>query len=569
MIESRTTETPEVHPVVAKILERRKILPQDWHDYFSWDLKSLPDMTDLIDLDKASRRIILAIDAGEKIGIYGDYDVDGTTSCALFGHFFRMLGVEVELFQPSRFVEGYGVHPESIEAAINKGVKVLITVDCGISNVETAEYAKERDIDLIITDHHKDAAPHLPNAYAVVNPNRRDEPEGNPLTVLAGVTVAFCVCLKVKMILEKEFDRSMPSLYPLLQFVGIGTICDLAKLTPVNLKLTRHGLKQIPDSQYPGILSFFTNDELSRGSVPSESISFGVGPIINSKGRLDHPERALKLLMAKNSQEALGEILHLKEINLERKRIQNEVFHLAKKEAIKQVAKKTKILLTYSPEFHEGVIGIVASKLVETFKLPAIVLTDSEVKGIIKGSARTAGNLNLFELLNNNRDLFIKFGGHKAAAGLSMPKEKLHKLRDQLNKELSDIPEIVRTTQDSFDCEISFCDITPDLIAELDKMEPFGMGNAKPLFRMRDAKLVNFQILKDTHVKWTFQSADQRSIQKLSGISFFYLDGHDFQRPSEIFQNQQFGIDVYFELGINYFRGNKTIQLMVKRIKTL
>src|SRR5690606_38654256 len=205
----------------------------------------------MIDLKKASHRLITAMDKGEKIAVYGDYDVDGTTSCALLWHFFNMLGVSVGLYQPSRFIEGYGVHPSSIDEAVNDGVKVLITVDCGITNTQTADYAQGK-LDLIITDHHRDAAPELPKAYAVVNPGRRDEPQDSPLRSLAGVGVAFALGLHITTDLARS-GREMPSIYPLLQFVAIGTISDLARMTPLDLRLTRHGLKRIPKTPCPGI----------------------------------------------------------------------------------------------------------------------------------------------------------------------------------------------------------------------------------------------------------------------------------------------------------------------------
>lgn len=560
------TNNNTIHPIISKLLTKRGIDSQKANQFFSWDLKALPELTDLIDIEKTANRICDAIDKNEKIGIYGDYDVDGTTSCALFWHFFQMLEVNVELFQPSRFVEGYGVHPSSIENAIDKGVKVLITVDCGITNLETAEYAKDRDIDLIITDHHKDAREHLPNAYAVVNPNRRDEPADSELKYLAGVGVAFAVCLAVKNKLESQ-GKKIGSIYPLLQFVAIGTICDLAKLSPMNLKLTRHGLKQIPKTYYSGIASFFTQEDRNVEVIPSEKISFYVGPLINSKGRLDHPEKALNLLISKDYKEAFANYSHLEISNRERKIIQKEVFDLAKKKMIKEI-KSDNLLscIVYDPNFHEGVIGIVASKLVETFEVPAMVFTNAEQEGVIKASCRSAGDLNLYDCLKECEDLFIKFGGHKAAAGLSMPKENFEAFKVKMNNLLSQIPEIERTVQDHYDLYINFSDINKKLVTDLDCMEPFGMGNERPIFRMTDARIESYTILKDIHVKWTFVS-DSLPGQKISGISFNFIGKWNTLLPDQIFQKQaDEGLTVQFQIGINRFRGNETIQLMVDKV---
>lgn len=565
MTNLQSTPSKGMHPVIESILLKRGYTPETFPDFFSWNLRDLPDLTTMLDLEKSALRIITAIDNDEKIGIYGDYDVDGCTSCALFYQYFQMLGVTVELFQPSRFVEGYGVHNSSIETAIEKGVKLLITVDCGITNNETADYAKERGLDLIITDHHGDIRDEMPNAYAVVNPNRRDEPKDSELKALAGVGVAFAVCLVIKKELDKR-EAPTKSIYPLLQYVAIGTICDMAKLNLMNIKLTRHGLKQIIDTKYAGVNCFFNDEDRNAPFIASEKISFYVGPLINSKGRLDHPEKALNLLIAKNHKEAFANYSHLEISNRERKFIQKEVFESAKDQVIKKMRSEPLINIVYGPQWHEGVIGIVASRLVETFEIPAIVFSDSETPGIIKASCRSAGDLDLFKALQACSDLFLKFGGHKAAAGLSMKKENLPTLIDKMNAYLALIPEIQRTKQDHFDLDISFNDISRQLVKELESMEPFGMGNGKPVFRIKDCIIESYKLMKDVHVKWTFQHKDNPKI-KISGISFNFIGKWNTPLPEEIFNAQNTeGVTVQFTVGINRFRGNESIQLMVNRI---
>lgn len=554
------------HPIVQKILRNRDFSEEEMAEFFSWNLQSLPDLSQLKDLDKGARRIVEAILQDHVIGIYGDYDVDGTTSCALFYHFFKMLGKEVLLFQPSRFVDGYGLHKSSIDVAKEKNVDVLITVDCGITNTEAAQYALDQGLDLIITDHHKDGAPEMPKALAVINPNRRDEEE-SPLKYLAGVGVAFAVCVEVRKILL-SLDHDCPSLYSLLQFVSIGTICDLAKLDFVNLKLVRHGLKQIPETKYPGVRAFFGPQERSYNHIPSEKISFNVGPLINSKGRIDHPESALNLLTTFDDTVASKFYRELELSNSERKRIQREVFEQAKANILKTHSPEQEMFINvvYHPTFHEGVVGIVASKLVETFSVPAIVFTDSEDEGIIKGSARTAGTVSIFNLLNEASDLFIKFGGHHSAAGLSLKKENLIPLRRSLEESIKKFPKEERINQDHYDLEIPFEDITPRLAKELESMEPFGQGNAKPVFLTRDFKLDSFILLKDVHVKWTFGSVKKRGL-KLTGISFNYMHKWEAISPEDILQFQEDKrLKMQFTININRFNGKEFLQLMVNKI---
>jgi len=557
---------PSLPEALLKLIAHRK---QDLQETLSSDLKKLPDLSTLKDLDKAAVRIISAIHNNEKIGIYGDYDVDGTASCALFHHFFKMLGdksPEIVLIQPSRFIEGYGLHLSSIEEAIQNNIKVLITVDCGITSIEAANYAHEKGLCLIITDHHRDAAPEMPNAFAVVNPNRRDEDLTSPLCALAGVGVAFAVCLKVKLLLEKE-NFPLPTLYPLLQFVALGTICDLAYLNPMNLKLVRHGLKQLGKTQYPGLAVFIKNDE-RKYPIPSEKLSFFIGPMINSKGRLDHAEMALNTLIADSDERARECVHYLEVANNDRKFIQGQVFESAKKQILSNHEDNPGINVAFNPEWHEGVIGIVASKLVETFLIPAIVFTRAE-EGKVKASARTAGELNLFDALNECSELFIKFGGHKAAAGLTMLEENLGAFTEKIKTVVKRMPEIMRTKSTSYDIELRAQDITPALVRSLDLLEPFGPGNERPIFCLRDLKVSNVDYLKEVHVRWNFESATAPQY-KLKGISFNYLGKwgrihpNDFLRPGKFAQQTA---TAYFTLGVNRFNGNEFIQLMVDKVE--
>lgn len=553
----------EIHHSIIKLLESRGIHRGQFDQFFSWDLKDIPDLTQMIDLTKASERIITAIKANESIAIYGDYDVDGTTSCALLYHFFEMLKVKVKLIQPSRFKEGYGIHESSIIEAHEQNINVIITVDCGITGHAASFKAKELGIDLIITDHHKDASPELPCAYAIINPNRRDEPD-SPLKCLAGVGVAFALAHKIRGLLLAK-GQEIPSLYPLLTFVAIGTIADLAHLNYLNMRLVRHGLKLLQNPPYPGLRAFFTPDEL-KYPISSEKVSFQIGPLINSKGRLDHPELALNLLISDNFENARSLYLQLETTNNERKFIQSQVYTKAKEQFISQGPVEDQVCaVLYASDWHEGVIGIVASRIVETFRIPAIIFTDAEEEGVIKASARTAGELNLFDILKSLDSFFIKFGGHKAAAGLSMKKENFNAFKIALAEQLHKIPAILRTKPIDFDLEINQEDIDAKLVKDLQLLEPFGNGNPKPTFRAKNLLLHSYKILKDVHVRWTFANEEKKA-QFLQGISFNFVNKWDQLSPEEIYQNKS-PLSAYFNLGINRFNGNEYIQLQVQRIE--
>ncbi len=554
------------NPIISKILESRGIHHQDWKEFLSWDLQKLPSLVDLIDLEKASMRLIKALDEDEKIVVYGDYDVDGTTSCALLFHFFKLFNKEVILFQPDRLTEGYGLHEGYLTKAKEQNVKVFITVDCGITSEKEAIFAKELGIDLIITDHHQDILKTIPCAFAVINPSRRGQ-DKKGLERLAGVGVAFCLALEIKQKLEEQ-GRECPSIYPLLEFVALGTICDLAVLDNTNLRLCRHGLKQLKKSSFPGINAFLNEQEKKGPLVKSEKLAFYIGPLINSKGRIDSPEMSLQLLTCADQVYAYQLHAHLKSCNDQRKYIQANVLKEAKEQALKElIDDDLSITIVYGKDWHEGVIGIIASKLVDTYRVPAIVLTDSEDPQILKASVRSAGELDIFSELEKNSNLFNKFGGHEKAAGFSMPKKNLDKLKKNMRKQLKDVPVSIRTKDYRYDIELKFDEVTSSLVYDLDQLEPFGNGNPNPTFVMKDIYLESYKIMKDCHVKWSFKSKISSQRKKLQGISFFYIGKWGEVSPEDILKRQDTeNLSIYFTLGINHFNGNQYLQLLVERL---
>jgi single-stranded-DNA-specific exonuclease len=559
-------------PAFQRLLKARGYTEDNFQKLFSWDLKETIKITEILDLEKAAFRLLRAIEQKEKIAVYGDYDVDGTTSCALLWHFFQLLNVTVDVIQPSRFIEGYGLHISSIEEAHRRGIKVLVTVDCGITSAPAALAAKEVGIELIITDHHRDALDEWPEAYAIVNPNRRDEPLDSPLRALAGVGVAFALAVKIKEKVQELQGQSLPSLYPLLSFVAVGTICDLAPMTTLNLILCRHGIKVISQSPSLGLKLFFTEEDFKYGISP-DKLSFQVGPLINSKGRMDHPERAFLLLVTNSREEARTHMTHLEWANQERKATQNKVFEEAKQLVLEHQLHHHPALVLYRPDWHEGVIGIVASKMVETFQLPTVILTDTEDKHFIKGSARSVGELNIFDCLKSCESWLVKFGGHKAAAGMTLKKDELISFREQFNQTVAQVPLALRQKSQDWDIEIERADITPQFVKELQTLAPFGIQNPRPKFRMQNISLQSYKILKEAHVKWTFQEktlSDKRLTQirpPLSGISFFYFSKLDSPTPDMIFQNQDQPLEIEFSLEINRFNGNENIQLQVDKVR--
>jgi len=555
-----------LHPILGQVLHKRGLTQKaQLEEFFSWDLKSIPSFSKLKDVSIAAKRIAKAVLNDEKIAAFGDYDADGTTSLALLWHFFKLLNIEIDLLQPSRFVEGYGLHISSVDKAQELGAKLLISVDCGITAHETANYAREKNLDLIITDHHLDSGTGLPEAFAVVNPNRQDEDANSPFAALAGVGVAFFLCTQVRTELILQ-GIDVPSLYPLLQFVAIGTICDLAPLNSLNLKLCRHGLHAMPKTTFWGIRAFLAPEEREEASVPGDKIGFYIGPMINSKGRLEHPEEALRLLTAQDEETAREYHTRLEIANNERKFVQNQIYGEAKEDILNSIeGGKLDIAIAYAPHWHEGVIGIVASKLVDNFKVPALVFTQSQEEGILKSSARSVGELNLYELLHNCQEYFLKFGGHEKAAGLSLKEENFASFKQKIQAEIQKIPLQLRMPNSYYDLELSPEQINVELAQQLSIMGPFGPHNEKPVFHLKDFQIESFKLMKDIHVRWFFSSKKNPQI-KLQAVSFNFVGKWGVPHPQEIFRMQdEVNLKAEFFLDINKFNGKSFLQLQVQK----
>lgn len=549
----------------------------------SWDLKSLPPFKQLLDIEKAADIILQNLESNSLIGIFGDYDVDGTTSCALFYHFFTQLKLPhtplIKCYQPGRFKEGYGLHVHSVELAKSENVSLLITVDCGITSIEAAKRAQELHLDLIISDHHQDAAPEMPIVNALVNPNRRDQTyqtaEAEQLRCLAGVGVAFAICVIVReKLIQKNY--SCDSLYKLLPFYALGTISDLATLNSMNLRLVRHGLKLLTETTYPGLVALLDGKEFSKKYLDSDLIGFHLGPLLNAKGRMDHPELALELLTTLDPERAKNLAYHLFEVNQKRKETQIKILNEAKIELTRELnlsgEKTLPIAIAYNPKWHEGVIGIVAAKLVDFFQCPALVFTKTEDGNFIKASARTFKNLDLFELLKTTEDLFEKFGGHRAAAGMTMKEENLFELKTRLKSKVLEqarIADLSPKVEDKIPyLQIPFSEINEALLENIYQHGPYGQGHPMPLLKIQQCKIIKYSILKDEHVKWTIMDTNPTNQTVLNALSFYYFSKNQVLHPEELVRSQaNFSISLIGHLKVNTFRKKDFMQFLINDLR--
>jgi len=462
---------------------------------FSTFEKDVSDPALLKDACKAVDRILKAIKNQEKILICGDYDVDGITSSAMMMLCLKPLGADINFFLPNRVKDGYGLSVETVKRAYKNNYKVLITVDNGTTAFEAAKLAKELNLDLIITDHHK---PHnqLPEAYAIINPHQKDCLY--PFKKFAGVGVTF----KVLSLLYKNLNLELPDkVYELLL---LGTVADVVPLTGENRFWVRHGLKLINSKISLPIKLLKENVNLSKDIITSSDIGFFLAPQINALGRLDDARQGVRFLLEADHQEVKNVAFILNEFNQARKTIEKEtlsdILKLIENKEIN--LEKEKIIVACSKNWQPGVIGLVASRVVGLYNRPTLLFHLTPQK-LAKGSCRSIAEFNIFDALNKNKDLLISFGGHCVAAGLALEYNNLKKLKENLEQNINEqLPNLEPKALLKLDGEILIGEANKKFINDLKYIEPFGNENNQPLFYLKDVSIIDEpKLLKDAHVK--------------------------------------------------------------------
>jgi single-stranded-DNA-specific exonuclease len=464
-----------ISEVLAKILILRDVKSySDAKKYFRPSLDDLHDPFLMSGMETATSRVIKALTENESICIYGDYDVDGTCATALMYLFLKELGANVNYYIPKRLTEGYGISKSGVDHVKDSGATLLISVDCGITAVEETEYANQLGIDVIICDHHQPKE-QIPDALAVLDPLKQGCQY--PFKYLSGAGVALKLAQGVA---ERIGKNDLPLKY--LDLVALAGAADIVPLIDENRTLVKSGLQVINENPRPGVLALIESSGMHPGDLTSGQVVFTLAPRINAVGRLGDAERAVNLLITDKKSEAqdLAKILEVE--NYERRKIDGDTFDSALEIVENSLDLNSEIaIILHQETWHPGVIGIVASRLVEKFYRPTIMLTT--VDGIAKGSARSISNFNIYEALQKCEDLLIHFGGHQAAAGLAVEVEKLEEFKSKFNqvaKELisgKDLNPII-----TIDTKIKFSDINPKFFRILDQFAPYGPGNMRPVF---------------------------------------------------------------------------------------
>ncbi|MCQ2179349.1 MAG: single-stranded-DNA-specific exonuclease RecJ [Bacteroidales bacterium] len=545
-----------IDKVLAELLVRRGVETFDQaRAFFRPSLDDLHDPFLMTGMHEAVERLHKAITGKEKILVYGDYDVDGTTAVALVYSFIQRFTKNAGFYIPDRYDEGYGVSYKGIDHAAEGGYTLIITLDCGIKAIEKVEYAREKGIDVIICDHHLPEDT-LPAAVAVLDPKREDC--NYPFDDLSGCGVGF----KLVQGYSQQYGIPFETLVPLLDLLVVSIASDLVTMVGENRVLAHFGLKVLNEHPCEGLLAMINLSNLEPGHITIDDIVFKIGPRINAAGRMESGRLAVELLKATDARSAMQIGEKINDNNNERKNIDREITL----EAIEMVqggkclASKNATIV-YNPKWNKGVVGIVASRLVEAFYKPTVVLTKSN--GFVTGSARSVAGFDLYEAIESCADLLENFGGHVYAAGLTLKEENLAEFARRMDEFVSG-----KVTSDMLvpivdvDARLDFAQITPKFFRILKQFQPFGPGNSNPLFiteNVYDAGSGRKVGAGGVHMKLDLIQESQ-PYHQIAAIAFNMAESYDYIKEGNPF-------DVCYAIVENYYRGSSTLQLRVRDIK--
>ncbi len=535
--------------VIVQILQNRGYrTPQSIEKFFAPSLSDLNDPFLIHDMEKAVTRIIRAIDKNEKILIHGDYDTDGITGTALLVRNLSKLGLRVLHYIPHRLEEGYGLSSSGINHAVEEKCTLIITVDCGSSALSEIAYANEHNIDVIVCDHHEPKK-NLPGALALLNPKL---PSSNyPFKELAGVGVAF----KLLTALHQKLSKSPEELQHDLDLVALGTVVDVVPLIDENRILVKYGMKRILQSRKKGIQALLKETGI-RKELTSYHLGFIIGPRINACGRLHDAKIALELLLTDNISHALKLAHSLSLDNEQRKNIQDQTYADAVSIMKKTHREKDRIIILADEGWHEGVLGIVASRIASEYFRPTIILTFKE--NTAKGSARSIPAFDITAAIGAYSDLLVKYGGHAQAAGLELTRDNLESFRNSINEHARRFDSAVFEKQSYYDTKLGLDEITPDLVHFLKYFEPTGLANPQPVFLGEDLEVVGIpRVIGTNHLKIALRQG---------GKAFPAIA---FERADEILGIEigKTRVNCLYSLAEDSYLGKKKTSLKIKDLK--
>jgi len=501
--------------IVSKLLSIRGLDSNSVETFLNPNINyDIPNPIKLKDIDKAAIRVIEAIKKKERIGIIADYDVDGSTSVSILYKFLKNFTSSIFLKIPNRLIDGYGPNHKLMKEMLNNKIDLLFTLDCGTTSNFIIDNKEFKKIDVIVIDHHLSEIK-LPNVLAIINPNRFDDNSDYKQLAAVGVTFLFLMYLRKKL-RELNFfiENKEPNLLSYLDLVALGTVCDVVELKNYNRLFVKKGLELIHKRYHKGIAKLIDNSKINS-SPTSQDLAFIVGPQINAASRIDDSSLASKLLISNDIEQidSISRKLYL--LNEKRKLIENQTLEYAKEQASKQI--NSNFIVVYGNNWHQGVLGIIASKITDIYYKPTIVI--SFLNNIGVGSARSIENVDLGKIILNakQQNILISGGGHSMAAGLKINFSNLDKFKTYLHQSILSFDESFFEKVDVFDSIISVNDLNLELINDIDKLQPFGKGNPEPTFILKDVIIDSIKIIKNKHFLIFFENDLG---QKLKGICF-------------------------------------------------
>lgn len=542
------TAKPAQRSVVQLLLQRKIETYEQAKKFFNPSLKDLHNPFEMKDMDKAVQRILQAIENQENILIYGDYDVDGTTAVSLFYLFLSELYNNVTCYVPDRYKEGYGVSFQGINYASDNNISLIITLDCGIKAIDKVDYAKEKGIDVIVCDHHTPSS-ELPKAVAILNPKQKDC--SYPYDELCGCGIAFKLAQAINIVLE----RPESFVFKYLDLVAIAIAADIVPVTGENRILLAQGLSLINEKPSIPVRKLL---QTAKQPYTTTDLVFVVAPRINAAGRIAHANLVIELLTQKQEKEIISKAYEIEYLNDKRKRLDEEITQEALVQIIENQEENKKTTVVFQPFWHKGVIGIVASRLIENYYRPTLVFTKNEDK--LVASARSISGFNIYNALEACQEYLEQFGGHKYAAGLTIKEENYNKFKEAFERIVSQtIDKELLEQRINIDLEIKLEDVSSIFFETLKRFAPFGPENMTPVFLSKGVKAKEFRTVGDgSHLRIVLTNIEET-------VSFVAIGFGLAEKKTLLEKGQPF--DIVYQLEENIWNGRASIQMKIKDIQ--
>jgi single-stranded-DNA-specific exonuclease len=550
--------------IVAKLLSIRKIKKEEIKSFLEPSIKNiLPNPFILKDMDKAVDRSIKAIKNNEKIGILGDYDVDGATSTAILGKYFRYLNIKFEIHIPDRKSEGFGPNEKAFLEFIKKGVNLIYTVDCGTLSFKPMDFAKKNNIDVIILDHHQSEVK-LPNAHSIINPNRFDDRSELNYLCAAGVCFLFLIALNKRLRDQNWFDENNidePDLIKILDLVSLGTVCDVVPLIGLNRAIVRQGLKVLKKKNNLGLKTLIELNNIEN-NITAYHLGYVLGPRINAGGRVGKSSHGANLLLNDNAQNTFKLASELNNYNKERQMLEAELLKKILNNSYEN--NSDPVIILYGENWHEGIIGIIAARLKEKYNKPAIIISVSSDIG--KGSARSIHGFDIGTTIIGGvqAGVLVKGGGHKMAAGFTIDMKKIKEFKEFVFKKFRSINMNLEDKKKYyFDAQIAPSAVNFDFFEKINLLAPFGSGNIEPKFLIKDLKLINSKIVGEKHIKSILVGSDSSTIKTIS------FNSVETDLSSYLLKKNPKNFNIVGKLSLNEWRGQKNVEFIIDDISVI